>query len=57
MKTGGWVMIVVTWGIILFMFVFSFVKILKEHNSSRGGFHHEGEDAHPRLHGETRARE
>ena len=37
MKTGGWVMIVVTWGIILFMFVFSFVKILKEHNSSRGG--------------------
>jgi uncharacterized PurR-regulated membrane protein YhhQ (DUF165 family) len=35
MKTGGWIVLITTWGIVLYMFIFSFTKILKEHEQNR----------------------
>jgi hypothetical protein len=32
MKTSGWIVLITTWGIILSMFAFSFVKILREND-------------------------
>ena len=34
MKYGGWLVLIVTWGIILFLFAFSFVKILREEDTA-----------------------
>jgi hypothetical protein len=33
MNYGGWLVLIITWGIILFLFAFSFVKILTEDNA------------------------
>ncbi len=37
MKISGWLVLITTWGIILAMFAFSFVKILREQNKENDG--------------------
>ena len=36
MNYGGWLVLIFTWGIILFLFAYSFVKILREENAAPG---------------------